>query len=125
MRRGLAVGALWAGLAAACACWTPAPGLAQPAGQGEMEDGRSADESRSQAFQAVEGAIEEDVPGGPLLVAAYGVIWLVIFGYAWRLIGLQRRTLEEIEALQRVLREAPDAASAAGGDAPGATDAEG
>lgn len=74
-----------------------------------------AGESRAQAFQAVDGAVKEDVPGGPLMVAAYAVIWLVIFGYVLRLVALQRRTLEEIVELKKVI-EAAGAGSAAGGE---------
>lgn len=115
-RRALVQVALLACLAASTHAQGEPVGAADAAGAAE-----GVDDSRAAAFQAVEGALEEDVPGGPLLIAAYGIIWLVIFGYAWRLVGLQRRTLEEIEQLQQVLREAPPVAGGAGdeGDAPG------
>lgn len=66
---------------------------------------------RAQAFEAVEGAVKEDVPGGPLLVAAYGLIWLVVFGYLVRLVRLQARTEAEVARLNQALaggdRDAP------------------
>ena len=39
-------------------------------------------ESRSATFQAVQGNVKEDVPGGPLLLAAYGTILVVLCAYA-------------------------------------------
>lgn len=79
------------------------PVLAQ-AGSPEAE-GETAAESRSAAFQAVEGAVQEDIAGGPLLLATYGVIWLVLFAYVYRLVGIQRRTQGELDALRRELAE--------------------
>lgn len=58
---------------------------------------------RAQAFQAVEGAVQEDVPGGPLLVAAYALIWLGVFGYLMRLVRLQGHTEREVTRLERIL----------------------
>lgn len=94
-----------------------------PAAHGEAaEQAEAADESRSQAFQAVDGAVEEDIAGGPLMLAAYAFVWLVVFGYVLRLIGLQRRTLEEIAGLKRAIEAAPagsaddGAAGGGGGD---------
>ena len=60
---------------------------------------------RAQAFQAVEGAVKEDVPGGPLLVGAYGLIWLVVFGYLVRLVRLQAHTEAEVARLDKALAE--------------------
>jgi CcmD family protein len=42
-------------------------------------------EGRAQSFEAVSGAMKEDVPGGPLLIAAYAVVWVAVFGYVLRL----------------------------------------
>ncbi len=47
------------------------------------------DESRATSFQAVEGAQREDVPGGPLLIGAYGVTLLLLVGYVARPEGIQ------------------------------------
>lgn len=67
----------------------------------------TAAESRSAAFQAVEGAVQEDIAGGPLLLATYGVIWLVLFAYVFRLVALQRRTQAELDSLRQELAESP------------------
>ena len=68
----------------------------------------SADEGtadRAQTFQAVEGAVKEDVPGGPLLVGAYALIWLAVFGYLVRLVRLQAHTEAEVARLEKALAE--------------------
>lgn len=58
---------------------------------------------RSAAFRAVEGPQTEDVPGGPLLIGAYGVIWALVMLYVIRLGRMQSRTSEEVERLERSL----------------------
>jgi CcmD family protein len=67
-------------------------------------------DQRSQSFQAVQGAVREDVAGGPLLVAAYGVIWVIVLLYVIRLVRLQARAQADVERLERVL--APGSGSA-------------
>ena len=83
---------------ALCAALGSADALAQ----------ESADD-RAQTFQAVEGAVKEDVPGGPLLVTAYGFIWLVVFGYVVRLARLQARSESDVARLERALAANPPA----------------
>jgi CcmD family protein len=61
---------------------------------------------RAQTFEAVSGAVKEDVPGGPLLVAAYALIWLAVFGYVFRLVRLQRGADENLARLQQDLSKA-------------------
>jgi CcmD family protein len=56
---------------------------------------------RAQTFEAVSGAVKEDVPGGPLLVAAYALIWLFVFAYVFRLVRLQRGADENLARLQQ------------------------
>lgn len=63
-------------------------------------------ESRSATFQAVEGSTKEDVPGFPLLVAAYGTILVALCGYVARLGLLQRKNGEELERLSRAVERA-------------------
>jgi CcmD family protein len=58
---------------------------------------------RAQSFRAVEGAVKEDVPGGPLLVGAYALVWLAVFGYLVRLVRQQARTEAEIARLEKAL----------------------
>jgi CcmD family protein len=72
----------------------PAPAMAQDAA-----------EERSQSFRAVEGAVKEDVPGGPLLVAAYAVTWLVVLAYVFRLVRLQQRAQSDVARLERLLAQ--------------------
>jgi len=66
---------------------------------GVLAQEESAPESRAQSFQAVEGATKEDVPGGPLLLGAYALIWILVFAYLLRL----GRTLGRLEAQFRTL----------------------
>jgi CcmD family protein len=69
---------------------------------------QDAAEDRSQAFRAVEGAVKEDVPGGPLLVAAYAIMWVFVLLYVVRLVRLQQRAERDVQRLEQVLsREAP------------------
>ena len=64
---------------------------------------QDAAEQRSQSFKAVQGAVKEDVPGGPLLVWAYGLILLLLIGYMVRLVLLQQRSDRELERLSQQL----------------------
>ncbi len=63
-------------------------------------------ESRSATFQAVEGSRGEQVPGGPLLVSAYGVVMVLLLGYVARLGLLQRKTAAEVERLSGAIQRA-------------------
>jgi hypothetical protein len=66
-------------------------------------------ESRSATFQAVQGNVKEDVPGGPLLLGAYGTILVVLCAYVARLGLLQRKNGEELERLARAVERASQA----------------
>ena len=77
--------------------------LAQDAADTRTDD-------RAQSFQAVQGAVKEDVPGGPLLVGAYGLIWLAVFAYLVRLVRMQARTEAEVARLAQALAEGDRAA---------------
>jgi hypothetical protein len=90
--------ALWLGLLVAL--------LAGAEGSGVAHAQEDAAESRSAAFQAVEGATKEDVPGFPLLVAAYGTILVVLVAYVARLGLLQRKTGGELDRLARAVERA-------------------
>ena len=63
-------------------------------------------ESRAAAFQAVEGSRGEQVPGGPLMVSAYGVVMVLLLGYVARLGLLQRKTAAEVERLSGAIQRA-------------------
>ena len=61
-------------------------------------------ESRSAAFQAVDpNAKKEDVPGGALLVAAYGVILVLLVAYVARLGSLYAKNRSELDRLVRAV----------------------
>ena len=66
----------------------------------------AAPSDRATSFEAVSGAVKEDVPGGPLVVAAYGLIWLAVFAYVFRLVRLQRGADENLARLQQDLAKA-------------------
>ena len=58
-------------------------------------------EDRAQSFQAVSGGTQEDVAGGPLMLLAYAAVWLVVFGYVYRINRLQRGVEANLERLER------------------------
>jgi hypothetical protein len=89
----------WPGLAALVAAtllWCAAPAARADEG---------AAESRSEAFRTVEGALQEDVPGGPLLVGAYALILAAVLGYVIHLVRLQSRMSGDIERLTRAIEK--------------------
>jgi hypothetical protein len=63
---------------------------------------------RAQSFQAVQGAVQEDVPGGPLLVAAYAVIWVLVVLFVMRVVRQQRASERDLARLERQLGTTPD-----------------
>ena len=76
-------------------------------------------EERSQAFEAATGAQTENVPGGTLMVVAYGAVFLLVLGYTVSLGFRQAKTQREIELLRGDLaaaREQAGQASANEGD---------
>ncbi|MDB4972091.1 MAG: hypothetical protein JWN48_432 [Myxococcaceae bacterium] len=70
---------------------------------GSLALAQDAAESRSAAFQAVEGPTKEDVPGGPLLVGAYAFILVALVAYVARLGSLQGKNRAELDRLTAVL----------------------
>ena len=65
----------------------------------------------SMEFQAVDGPNTEDVPGGMLMVAAYGTVLLLLVGFVARIGMMQSKTRADIARLERSLA-ASDAKSA-------------
>jgi hypothetical protein len=59
--------------------------------------------SRSATFQAVSGAQQEDVPGGPLLVAAYGTVLALVLGYVVYLGSLTSGASRDLDRLEKAL----------------------
>jgi len=86
--------------------------------QPEGEDVDPSDE-RATSFQAVEGPVTEDVPGGALMVAAYAAIWLLIFGYVFRLGRISAQTTADVRRLERSLADAGGAGASDAGDGAG------
>jgi hypothetical protein len=79
--------------------------LSAPVGASSVK-AEDAAESRAAAFQAVEGSRGEQVPGGPLMVSAYGVVMVLLLGYVARLALLQRKTAAEVERLSSAIQRA-------------------
>ena len=74
----------------------------------EAERAKSAAEERATEFVGVEGADAERIPGGGLLLAAYGVVWVFLFLYLMRIRGLQRNVAAELERLTAKSQAAAD-----------------
>jgi CcmD family protein len=74
----------------------PAGGaISQPAAQGG-----------DNTFRSVEGPAREEVPGGLMLVAAYGLVWLLLFLYVARVGVLQKQAQQELDRLEQRLNKA-------------------
>ena len=74
----------------------------QPEGASQVEE--SPAEERATQFVGVTGPEAESVPGGTLLLAAYAVIWVLLFLFLMRMRSLQRQTAEELERLSAEIR---------------------
>lgn len=96
-----ALAAVLGALALASSCL-----LADVASVAHAQDAAPAADSpgdRAQSFQAVTGPTREDVPGGPLLIAAYAIVWLAVFGYVFRLGRLHAGVQANLDRLEAVL----------------------
>ena len=61
-------------------------------------------EERAETFEAArQGAQTENVPGGTLMIAAYGAVFLLVLGYVVSLSMRQARTQRELERLRQDL----------------------
>lgn len=60
-------------------------------------------ESRSATFEAAEGAQAEEIPGGTLMVVAYGIVWLLVLGYVASIAMRQARTAADVKRLEQEL----------------------
>jgi hypothetical protein len=79
--------------------------LAQDDDPERRREDQSPEDERGTAFERVRGAPRENVPGGRLLVMAYGAVWLVVFGYIgyhWR---QQSRVRDDLARVERALEE--------------------
>lgn len=77
----------------------------QVAAQEEGEQTEQAAEDRASAFRAVSGPQVDRVPGGKLLIAAYGVAWVLVLAYLWRLGKLHAANASELERLKAARRD--------------------
>jgi CcmD family protein len=75
---------------------------------GAVETQKDAAEERATQFVGVEGPDAESIPGGALLLAAYAVVWALLFLFLMRMRGLQRQTAEELERLSAEIRASED-----------------
>jgi CcmD family protein len=92
----------------ALACFCGGIGLITPtfsasAQTEDAQDAKDAPGDRAASFQAVSGGVQEDVAGGPLMLLAYAAVWLVIFGYVYRINRLQRDVEANVERLERAI----------------------
>jgi CcmD family protein len=79
----------------------------QPDAQTEEEVDPSTE--RATSFRAVDGPVTEDVPGGVLMIVAYAAIWVLVFGYVWRLGRMSAQTAADVRRLSSSLADATDA----------------
>lgn len=97
-----------AGLVLACTILTSAvafaeePSAAPDATASDVQ--KDAAEERAAAFRGVRGPEAESVPGGALMLAAYAVVWVLLFLFLMRMRRLQRHTAEELERLSADIR---------------------
>jgi CcmD family protein len=78
-------------------------GALAPIGASYAQEAKGVADDRADSFQAVTGAVKEDVAGGPLMLAAYAIAWLAVFGYVFRLVRLQRGVEANLSRLERAL----------------------
>lgn len=88
-------------IALACFCGGIALFTPTFSASAQSEGAKDAQDDRAQSFQAVSGGVQEDVAGGPLMLLAYAAVWLVIFGYVYRINRLQRGVEANVERLER------------------------
>jgi len=74
--------------------------------ESEATEAEASPEDRETSFQNVTGPQVEDVPGGALLIGAYGVAWFLVVAYLWRLAALNRRTAAEVASLHYAVKNA-------------------
>lgn len=79
---------------------TAAPAPAGDAAATAVSDTEDPADSRATGFRAVDGAITEDVPGGLMLVGAYGVIGALLLLFLFR----QQSQLRELDGRIASLR---------------------
>ena len=92
--------ALWVALAWFCAAGAVVSADMASAQDAQGQAPATADD-RAASFQAVSGGTKEDVAGGPLMLLAYAAVWIIVFGYVYRINRLQRGVEANVERLER------------------------
>ena len=100
-RLGASLRGLTLGLAIMAAASLAAPAFAQD--EGSPSEGDDVAESRATSFQAVSGPTREAMPGGPLLLCAYGAFVVMLLGYVVYLGRLQTTSARELARLGAIL----------------------
>lgn len=72
-----------------------------PAGASAQDDPA---QQRSTQFRAMQGPSRENIAGGPLLIAAYAIAWVLVLAYVARLGLLHSRTSRDMDRLEKQLR---------------------
>ena len=93
------------GLALATLLFATSPVFAQEGEQDSTASTESTDsEDRATTFRTSAGPQVDRVPGGKLLIGAYGLAWLAILGFMWfRIDRQQKRATGELERLASVV----------------------
>lgn len=89
---------LYLAIALALAMFAAGPAAAALA---QQED---AAESRAATFEAARGAQLEELPGGALLIAAYGVVFLLVLVYVVSIAFRQATTARELDRLRQDMK---------------------
>lgn len=85
-----------------------APLHAQEAAQEAQAETEDPAEGRSTSFRAVSGAQTEAVPGGTLLIAAYGIAWAFVLMFVVRIGRLASKNAGELAELSRRVAASDD-----------------
>lgn len=64
---------------------------------------QAAADAATTANQGIPMLAKEEVPGGPLMIAAYLVMWIIVFGYLIWMHRNNQRLLAEVELLEQRL----------------------
>jgi CcmD family protein len=75
-----------------------------PEADATTQVGETPAEERAAQFVGVTGPEAESVPGGALLLAAYAIVWGLLFLFLIRIRRLQSQTAEELERLSAEIR---------------------
>ena len=103
--------ALIAALVLGCTMLITPTALAESSPEPDTADSEvqeDAAEERATQFVGVEGPDAESISGGALMLAAYAIVWALLFLFLMRMRGLQRQTAEELERLSAQIRASED-----------------